>query len=216
MSRFAHLLFDLDGTLVDTRADLTAATNVVLATFGLPPLPLSQVAGYVGSGVRVLVERALGPASAHLVDRGVELFMDYYQAHLLDQTSAYAGIETFLAAAYRRGVRVSLLTNKPEAASRAILSGLGLAAFFGTVVGGDSLPVKKPDPQGVLYLQRLTGLSCADTLLIGDSAIDVATGRAAGVQMCGVTWGFGAEEFTALPPDFLVSTSEELARLVLD
>ncbi len=215
MPRFAHLIFDLDGTLVDTKADLAAATNHVLASFGLPQLASAQVSDYVGHGARVLVERALGPANAGLVSRGFALFMEYYGAHLLDQTRPYAGIEPFLATAHARGLSLSVLTNKPEALSRAIVAGLGLASYFTAIVGGDTLPAKKPDPQGIAYLQRLTGIDLAETLLIGDSRIDVETGRAAGVATCGVTWGFGAKGPATLPPQFVVDTPEELYSLVL-
>ena len=215
MSRFAHLIFDLDGTLVDTRADLAAATNHVLASFGLPLLSVAQVADYVGHGARVLVERALGPANACLVSRGFALFMEYYGAHLLDHTRTYAGIERLLAAAQAQEITLSVLTNKPEAPSRAIVTGLGLASYFTAIVGGDTLPAKKPDPQGVTYLQRLTGIDLRETLLIGDSRVDCETGRAAGVATCGVTWGFGAKGLATLPPQFVVDTPEELYSLVL-
>ena len=215
MPRFAHLIFDLDGTLVDSRVDLAAAINHVLEIFALPLLSVAQVSDYVGYGARVLVERALGPTHSHLVSRGFELFMEHYQAHLLDHTRAYTGVESLLAAAQAQGVVLSVLTNKPEAPSRAILSGLGLASLFTAIVGGDTLATKKPDPQGVVYLQRLTGIELAETLLIGDSRVDSETGRAAGVATCGVTWGFGAKELVTLPLQFLVDTPEELGSLVL-
>lgn len=215
MPRFTHLIFDLDGTLVDTKADLAAATNHVLASFGLPQLSIEQVADYVGNGARVLIERALGPANAGLVSRGFALFMAYYGAHLLEQTRTYAGIGRLLAAARAQGITLSVLTNKPEAPSRAIITGLGLAAYFTAIVGEDTLPTKKPNPQGVIYLQRLTGIDLHETLLIGDSRVDCETGRAAGVTTCGVTWGFGGEDLAALAPHFLVDTPEQLCRLIL-
>jgi len=215
MPRFAHLIFDLDGTLVDTKADLAAATNHVLTSFGLPQLAVAQVADYVGHGVRVLIERALGPANAGLVSHGFALFMEYYGAHLLDHTRTYTGIERLLAAAQAQRITLSILTNKPEAPSRAIVTGLGLAPYFREIVGADTLPTKKPDPQGVTYLQRLTGIALPETLLIGDSQVDCETGRAAGVTICGVTWGFGAKDFAALSPQFVVDTPEQLGELVL-
>jgi len=213
--QFAHLIFDLDGTLVDTSADLTAATNHVRETFGLSPLSIAQVSGYVGDGIRVLVERALGPAHARLVSRGVDQFLTYYQDHLLNHTQPYPGIEPFLAMSQAQGLVLSVLTNKMEVSSRAILSGLGLAAFFTAIVGGDTLPVKKPDPQGVRYLQHLTNIEPAKTLLIGDSRIDVETGHAAGLATCGVTWGFNPQSLTTLPPQFLVDSPAQLQQLIL-
>lgn len=215
MPRFAHLIFDLDGTVVDTQADLAAAVNYMLVSLGLPRMSVAQVRAYVGHGARVLVERALGASRAHLADRGFALFMDYYSAHLLDHTRAYQGITEFLIAARERGITLSVLTNKPEAPSRAILSGVRLTPLFAAVVGGDTLPVKKPNPQGVLYLGRVTGVAPAETLLIGDSSIDVETGRAAGIATCGVMWGYGGPGLVTVAPQFLVETPGQLSRLVL-
>jgi phosphoglycolate phosphatase len=215
MPRFSHLIFDLDGTLVDTKADLAAATNSMLSALELPILTIAQVERFIGEGARVLVERALGPQRANLVPRGFALFMEYYTAHLLDHTQPYAGIPELLAAAYAEGHALSVLTNKPEAPSRAILSGLGLANFFGALVGGDTLPVRKPDPQGIRYLQQVTGVALAETVLIGDSRIDVETGRAAGITTCRVMWGFGAEGMRAGAPQFVVDSPAQLSALVL-
>lgn len=215
MPRFAHLIFDLDGTIVDTKADLAAATNYMLHSLSRPTLSVQQVERYIGDGARVLVERALGLDQLPLIDKGLSIFLEYYAKHLLDHTRPYAGIESILKEAQSHGMTLSLLTNKPEAPSRAILSGLGLANYFTTIIGGDTLPVRKPDPWGVFHLQQSTGVSLAQTVLIGDSRIDVETGRAAGIAICGVTWGFDTRGVLTTPPEFVVDTSEELRRVVL-
>lgn len=215
MPRFHHLIFDLDGTLVDTKDDLAAATNHMLAVLGLPQLPIARIASFVGNGARVLVEKALGADQGHLADRGFEVFMRYYSAHLLDHTRLYEGIATLLSEARRLGMVLSVLTNKPETPSRAILSGLGIDSVFFNVVGGDTLPVKKPNPQGVLYLHRQANIGLQETLLIGDSRIDYDTGMAAGVAVCGVTWGFGAADFTLFSPHFVVATADQLRAVIL-
>jgi len=210
MDRFRHLIFDLDGTLVDSKADLAAATNVMLAALGLPQLTLDQIAGFVGHGARVLVQKALGETNQHLTEEGFALFMRSYSSHLLDETQVYPGLEALLYEASAQGLCLSVLTNKPEAPSRTILAGLGLAPFFPNIVGGDTLSTKKPDPQGVVYLQSQVGVDLNKTLLIGDSRVDYETGVTAGVAVCGVSWGFGAQDFATLAPQFLVDTPEQL------
>ena len=215
MPRFAHLIFDLDGTLVDTKADLAAAANHMLRELNLPLLSVAQVESFIGLGARVLIERALGQERAHLVADGFALFMDYYDAHLLDQTRPYPGMETLLAAARAQGMSLSVLTNKPERPSRAILSGLGLMDYFSAVIGGDTLPKRKPDPGGIFVLQQAAGHALTETLLIGDSEIDMRTGRAAGIATCGVTWGFGHAGFESYPPTFLAETVPALQRIVV-
>ena len=215
MPRFAHLIFDLDGTLVNTKADLAAATNHMLQELGLPLLSVAQVESFIGLGARVLIERALGQERAHLVAEGFTLFMDYYDAHLLDRTRPYPGMETLLTVARDQGKCLSVLTNKPEQPTRAILSGLGLLDYFSAVIGGDTLSKRKPDPQGVFVLQQAVGRALTETLLIGDSEIDMRTGRAAGIATCGVTWGFGHAGFETCPPTFLVETVPALRQIVM-
>ena len=210
MPRFTHLIFDLDGTLVDTKGDLAAATNHMLRELDLPTLSVDQVESFIGLGARVLIERALGPDQTDLVADGFAMFMDYYNVHLLDQTRPYPGIEGLLMATRNRGIVLSVLTNKPEQPTRAILRGLGLATYFRRVIGGDTLSKKKPDPEGIFVLQKETGRALADTLMIGDSNIDVQTGQAAGIATCGVTWGFGRAGFEQHPPTFLAETVQTL------
>ncbi len=211
---YEHVAFDLDGTLVDSGADLSAAVNHVLRGLGLPELPLATLSRYVGDGARVLVERALGPAHRDRLAEGVEAFMTYYAAHLLDATRPYPGVEESLAALAAHGVACSVLTNKPEAMSRAILEGLGLAACFVAIVGGDSLPVRKPDPAGLERLRALTRTARERMLLVGDSGIDVRTARAGGVAFCGVAWGLAPEALAAAQPERIIAHPRELVTLV--
>lgn len=211
---FEHVVFDLDGTLVDSRDDLAAAVNHVLRSLRLAPVPVETLAGYVGDGARMLVQRALGPEHRGLLPRALEAFLGYYGDHLLDATRAYPGIADALAALRVRGVALSVLTNKPVAMSRAILAGLGLASSFGDVVGGDSLPVRKPDPAGLAHLAARTGSPRDRMLLVGDSAIDLRTAEAGCVAFCGVTWGFAPAALRAAAPERLIDHPSELIDVV--
>ena len=211
---YDHVAFDLDGTLVDSRADLAGAVNHVLRSLHRPELDPTTLYGYVGDGARVLVERALGGAHQDLVQPGVETFMAYYGAHLLDATRPYPGIVEAVAALAERGVALSVLTNKPVAMSRAILDGLGLASRFVEIVGGDSLPVRKPDPAGLEHLRARTGTSRERMLLVGDSGIDVRTARAGGVAFCGVRWGLTPAALLAAHPERVIDHPAELVSLV--
>ena len=215
MSRaFAHVAFDLDGTLVDSRADLAAATNHVRRSFDLAPLDPSTVYGLVGDGARVLVERALGSERAAHVDEGVRRFLAFYREHLLDETRPYPGIESALRTLHARRVFLSVLTNKPEDLSRAILDGLGLTRWLASLIGGDSLPTRKPDPAGVRVLLERSGTRAADFLLVGDSPVDFETAAQAGVAFCGVTWGLVPERLRACGPSVLIDEAAALIPLV--
>jgi phosphoglycolate phosphatase len=213
-ARFDHVAFDLDGTLVDSRADLAASVNHVLRTMRLPELAPETLYRYVGEGARVLVERALGPTRAQRVDEGFALFMEYYGAHLLDATRPYPGLVDVLDAAAARGVALSVLTNKPIAFSRSILDGLGITPRLVGVIGSDSLPVRKPDPAGLDALRALSNTSRERTLLVGDSNIDVATARAGGVAFCGVGWGLSPEALVAAGPERIVDDAAELLAVI--
>jgi phosphoglycolate phosphatase len=211
---FEHVAFDLDGTLVDSGTDIAAAANHVLAGLGLPALPPATLRRYVGDGARVLVQRALGPAHEDRLDEALAAFLARYGEHLLDATRPYDGIPELLAALAARGVRLSVLTNKPVAMSRRILDGLGLLGRFVEVVGGDSLPTRKPDPAGVHHLRARTGTAAARTLLVGDSGIDVRTACAAGVAFCGVAWGLTPESLAAAAPARIVERPADLVAVV--
>jgi phosphoglycolate phosphatase len=213
--RYDHVAFDLDGTLVDSRADLAAATNHVLQSFALPAISPRSVYRLVGEGARRLVERALGPERTALVDQGVERFLSYYADHLLDQTTLYPGIAAALEALARAGVGLSVLSNKPAGMSRVILDGLGVTSCFVAIVGGDSLPTRKPDPEGLALLARVSRTPNDRLLLVGDSYVDVATAANGGVAFCGVAWGLDPEALRAARPSRVVESPAELVELVV-
>jgi phosphoglycolate phosphatase len=190
--RPAAIVFDLDGTLIDSRRDITTAVNRVRAGYGLPPLRLEQVVTMVGEGARVLVERALGRELPEAeLGSALSTYLAAYDEVLLDTTRPYPGVPEMLAA-LAGGYPLALLSNKGEAPSRRILSGVGLAPFFRLILGGDSLPTRKPDPGGLALAAARLGVPVADLLLVGDTRIDAQTARAAGCAFALVEWGFPA------------------------
>jgi phosphoglycolate phosphatase len=213
--RYDHVAFDLDGTLADTRADLAAATNHVRRSFGLGDLPPQTIYALVGEGARRLVERALGPGRETDVAEGVRRFLAHYEAHLLDATRLYAGVAELLDALCDAGVVLTVLTNKPEGLSRRVLEGLGVSTRFVAIVGGDSLRTRKPDPAGLRRLAALAGTRTDRMLLVGDSAIDVATAANGAVDFCGVGWGIAPDALRATRPARIVESTGEVATLVL-
>ena len=213
----AALVFDLDGTLIDSRRDLATAVNRTREELGLAPLALAEIVGMVGEGARRLVEKALG-ADVPPERRFEEVFrryLEHYRAVLLDTTRAYDGMPEALARLAAR-YPLAVLTNKPEDLSRAVLAGLGLLEHFAEVLGGDSLPSRKPDPAGLLLLAGRLGVSPEHTLLVGDSAIDAATARAAGCRFALVTWGFSPPAVQAgIEAEARYATPAELAAALL-
>ena len=210
------VIFDLDGTLIDSSLDLANSVNATRAHLHLPPLENDLVYSYVGNGAPVLIRRALGPDySEDEVQSALLYFLGYYRDHMLDHTVLYAGVREVLDRLREAGVQMAVLTNKPVRFSQAIIDGLGLTAHFRRVYGGNSFEQKKPDPIGIETLMVECGGSRERTLMVGDSSIDVQTARNARVKACGVTWGFQPETFAACPPDFLIHHPEELAARVI-
>lgn len=204
------LIFDLDGTLIDSAEDLAVATNQTRAHFGMPPLDAKLIHSYVGNGAAMLVRRALGPdATEELVSEAVAYFVKYYREHSLAHTQLYPGVSAAVKKLSNLGHTLAVLTNKPVRISRDILTGLDLGSEFKTIYGGDSFEQKKPDPIGILTLMAETAASAADTWMVGDSGVDIQTARNARVRACGVAWGFQPETFEKHPPDALVSKPEE-------
>ncbi len=212
--RFRHAHLDLDGTLADTAVDLVESTNHVRRSFGLDPLEPQAILRLVGRGARVLVERALGPDRAELYDDGVKRLLDHYGVHCLDHTRPFLGMTEMMDGLASLGVSFSVITNKPEALSRKILDGLDLTRRLVAIVGGDTFPERKPHPRGIEHIRSLCKAAQADSLMVGDSEIDVQTARAAGIACCGVLWGLDPEGLRAASPQFLVSTALELARVI--
>ena len=203
------LIFDLDGTLVDSKKDLTSSVNHVRSTFHLPELSEFEISTFIGDGAQMLIQRALGadagPADVHA---GLQLFLSYYRDHMLDQSVLYPGVfETLKQLADHR---LAVLTNKPIRFSRTMLEGLGILDLFAAVYGGNSFESKKPDPVGIFQILKDTGGNVEQARMIGDSAVDVLTGRNAGVKTCGVSWGYATESFKSTPPDVLIHRFEEL------
>ena len=208
------LIFDLDGTLVDSKRDLTASVNHIRHQFDLPVLTEEEIARFIGNGALTMIRRALGPkATESNVQTGLQMFLSYYRAHMLDYTTLYPGVRETLEAL--AGSRLAVLTNKPVHFSCAMLDGLGIYRHFAAVYGGNSFDHKKPDPVGIYQILSDTKGQREKTWMIGDSAVDVLTGRNAGVMTCGVTYGYATETFKDAQPDFLIDRFSELERLVL-
>jgi phosphoglycolate phosphatase len=206
------IAFDLDGTLIDSRADLVAAVNATLAHLGRHPLPDAVIASYIGDGVHVLVRRALGdPEHEEIVTEAVAFFLAYYRIHKLDHTYVYAGALEAMAAIARAlpQARLAILTNKPIRPSEEICVALRLTPHCFRIYGGNSFETKKPDPLGLETLMREAGATPEQTLMIGDSDVDVLTARNAGASIIGCRFGLAPHSLADAPPDCLVDTPLE-------
>jgi len=215
------VIFDLDGTLIDSRLDLVHSVNAALRHIQRPELPDDVIASYVGDGAPVLIQRALGGEAVDeaLVRKGLEFFLSYYREHKLDHTTVYEGIREALAAIQNSGNgssrKLAVLSNKPVNPSRAIVEALGLGKFFTQVYGGNSFATKKPDPEGALKLVAESGVQPDEAAIVGDSHVDIQTGRNAGLWTIAVTYGFAPHTLEAEGPDLILDHPPELAQLFL-
>src|SRR5579864_5860537 len=215
------VIFDLDGTLIDSRLDLVHSVNAALRHIERPELPDDVIASYVGDGAPILIQRALGGEAVEeaLVRKGLEFFLSYYREHKLDHTTVYDGVRDALAAIQRSGNgvprKLAVLSNKPVNPSRAIVDALGLGPFFSQVYGGNSFATKKPEPEGALKLLSETGVRPEQAAIIGDSHVDVRTGRNAGIWTVAVTYGFAPHTLEGESPDVTLDTPQELSRVFL-
>lgn len=213
-SRVKALAFDLDGTLIDSKLDLVLSVNATLVHLGRQPLEHARIAGYVGGGVPLLMKRALGEdISEEEIEKGIVHFLDYYRAHMLDNTLPYPGVRECLEAL--RGRALAVLTNKPVKFSQAIIDGLNMNHYFRFVYGGNSFEKKKPDPVGLQTLLRDFEVGPREMMMVGDSEVDIQTARNAGTLACGVTYGLGRMQ-PQLPPDLLLDTLADLPKHLSD
>ena len=203
------LIFDLDGTLIDSKLDLALSVNAMLEHMNRLPLSHETIYSYVGDGAPLLVRRALGETSTkEEEEKGLAYFLSYYREHMLDNTVPYPGVREGLALLDK--YPMAILTNKPVRFSGWILQGLGLADYFRYVYGGNSFEKKKPDPVGVEVLLRDLKAAPDEAMMVGDSDVDVRTARNSGIWACGVSYGLGLKGLRAHPPDVMVDSLVEL------
>jgi phosphoglycolate phosphatase len=206
------LIFDLDGTLIDSKNDLICSVNAMLRQLGRRELPSETISSYIGHGAPQLVARALGDGcSADEQQRALEFFLEYYNLHKTDTTRPYPGVAETLA--QLRSVPMAVLTNKPVRISGRILDALGLSTYFRAVYGGNSFAAKKPDPAGALTILREFGASANEALMVGDSDVDVQTARNAGMSVAIVNYGFGLHDRQACPADLYLDHFSQLTTL---
>ena len=214
------VIFDLDGTLIDSRLDLVHSVNAALRHIGHPELPDHVIASYVGDGAPILIQRALGGEASDeaLVRKGLEFFLSYYREHKLDHTTVYEGITDALGRIQNsqngKPRKLAVLTNKPVNPSRAIVEALGLRPFFAQIYGGNSFATKKPDPEGARKLLLENGVEAEQAVIVGDSPVDIRTGRNAGLWTIGVTYGFAPHTLSSDEPDIFVDTPAELGEVL--
>lgn len=205
-------VFDLDGTLIDSKMDLVHSVNAMLRETGRAEQPIEQVASYIGHGAPQLIASVLGLNSSEEQRReGLEVFLRHYQLQMLNLTRPYPGVAEGLRAL--TGCALAVLTNKPTQPSIAILEGLKLRPFFRAVYGGDSFEKKKPDPAGALAILRELNVSASAAAMVGDSDVDIQAARNAGMLAVGVTYGFGQHNKQLCAADLYVDSLTELSRL---
>lgn len=215
--RYPLAVFDLDGTLIDSKLDLAHSVNATRDMLGLAPLEHSTVFSYVGNGAPVLIRKALGPGySDDEIARALDYFIRYYHEHRLDYTVLYPSVETTLRQLHAAGVKLAVLTNKPVRISEAIVEGLGVADLFFEVFGGNSFDTKKPDPYGLNLLIRMANRLPQETLMVGDSNVDIETARNAGAAGCGLTYGFRPDSLSNPKPDYLLDRFDQLLPIILE
>jgi phosphoglycolate phosphatase len=184
------LIFDLDGTLIDSRADLAASINHMRASFGYDPLPKATISSFIGNGVRKLVERSIRSTNIDL-DEAMARNKAYYFSHLVEKTTCYPGVKEGIPKLAKAGHMLAVLSNKPGDPTRSILTHFGLSTYFNPIIGGGDIPVLKPDPEGVFHCMQTAKVEASRTWMIGDHCTDLAVAKNAGVRSGFAEYGFG-------------------------
>jgi phosphoglycolate phosphatase len=211
---FDFLIFDLDGTLIDSHGDIALSVNAVRKEYGFKCLQTSEVRSYLGSGVNALMDKSVPEKEEEAKFHIVERFEFYYKQHLTDTTVMFAGIRGMLEALKNK--KKAILSNKLEDFSLEIVKRLGISDYFVKIWGGDTVGVKKPDPKPVLNLIKLTNSDISKTVMIGDSPNDFLAAKAAGIQSIAVVYGYsGIDQIRQCNPDFIVETPEDIVSIVL-
>ena len=220
MTASSLIVFDLDGTLVDTAPDLITALNYVLAREGLPGVPLASARNMIGAGARKLIERGLEvegrPVTVDDLDRMTADFIEFYAAHIADASRPFEGLEAALDDLASRGFRLAVCTNKLESLSRRLLDALGLSARFATICGADTFGVSKPDPAILRQTVAKAGGAVASSIMVGDSGNDIGVARRAGMPVIGVSFGYTDVPIAELEPDRLIHHMRDLPEAVGD
>ena len=208
---FNYYIFDLDGTLIDTREDLTNAVNILRNAYDLPPLDIKTVTRMVGDGIRKLVERVTKDLDSVDLDKALQIFNNAYEKHLLDHTYVYSGMSNVLEGLKKNNKSLAVNTNKSDKFAVEILKKLGIYDFFDLVVGGDSVTNKKPDPEGILKIIEYFKAKTSETLMIGDGKNDILASKRAGIKSAYITYGYTTiNDVGNLSPDYFITEPQEI------